>query len=40
MEKNELKSHLIMLANKLWRYISKDILDRYKSVEKVFAVNL
>jgi hypothetical protein len=40
MEKNSPKIHLTLLENKLWKYIGKDILDKYKPVEKVFLINI
>jgi hypothetical protein len=40
MEKNNPKIHLTQLENKLWKYIGKDILDKYKPIEKVFLINI
>ncbi|CAI2367888.1 unnamed protein product [Moneuplotes crassus] len=37
---DQLNSQYKTVGKKLWKYISKDILDKYKPVEKVYAINL
>jgi hypothetical protein len=37
---NLAKANYKSIGKKLWRYISKDILDKYKPVEKVYAINV